>query len=119
MIEPWTKVVFKNWPEVDKVTRPMLESCYRQGRLLRGCVRMMTGRMSTTDELEERRREAMKPLLYYWREPAIPTIPQKAKRRISWSHNTTEAIIVILALIVLIIFSAFMIAFIKLPLLKG
>jgi len=60
--ETWTDVVDTHFPRVDSVTRKMVEAATRQSHLMRGSVRLMTGRLSTSAELEERRREALKPL---------------------------------------------------------
>jgi hypothetical protein len=56
-------VMERDFPEVKEVTLEMQEALFRQGRLVRGSVRLMLGRLSTTEELEERRRVARnKPL---------------------------------------------------------
>ncbi len=58
----WTEVVELDFPRVDRVTRRMVEAATRQSLLMRGSVRLMTGRLSTSEELEERRYQARKPL---------------------------------------------------------
>ncbi len=62
MTDQWTDVVELDFPRVDRVTRRMVEAATRQSMLLHGCVRLMTGRLSTSAELEERRYQARKPL---------------------------------------------------------
>lgn len=61
-VESWAAVVGKAFPKVSSVTKLMVEAAARQSLLMRGSVRLMTGRLSTTEDLEERRRQAEKPL---------------------------------------------------------
>mgnify|MGYP000979125541 CR=1 FL=1 len=61
--EGWVRVIDKDLRRVDKVTRTMVEAAGRQRHSMRGSVRLMTGRLSTSEELEERRRQARKPLI--------------------------------------------------------
>ncbi|MBN1343290.1 MAG: hypothetical protein JXQ73_11455 [Phycisphaerae bacterium] len=62
-VKNWVEVVEEKFPKVEKVSRQMVEAAARQSRLMRGSVRLMTGRLSTSEELEERRCQASKPLL--------------------------------------------------------
>lgn len=59
----WTDAVKKKFPCPEKIDRDMVEVAGGQVLQMRGSVRMMTGRISTTDEIEYRREEAKKPLL--------------------------------------------------------
>lgn len=56
-IKDWKEVIHEDFPHPE-VTRHMLESAQRQGILYGGCVRFATGRISTSREIEERRKEA-------------------------------------------------------------
>jgi hypothetical protein len=62
-VEDWVKVVGVPFPKVERVTRQMVEAVAGQSLLTRGSVRLMTGRISTTDEIEQRREEGKKPLI--------------------------------------------------------
>ena len=62
MVKTWEQVVELDFPEVTAVTRKMVEAASRQTHILRGSVRLMTGRFSTSEELEERRQRALRPL---------------------------------------------------------
>ena len=62
MMQEWTSVVEKPFPTAKKVTQRMIDAATAQGRKMRGSVRLMSGRLSTTDQLEERRRQARRPL---------------------------------------------------------
>ncbi len=61
-VKDWVEVVDVDFPVVEQVTRHMVEAAAGQSLLMRGSVRLMTGRLSTSEELEERRRQARKPL---------------------------------------------------------
>lgn len=59
----WIDVVDESFPKVDKVTVRMRNAALRQRRLLRGSVRLSLGRLSTSEEIEARRHQALsKPL---------------------------------------------------------
>jgi len=62
-VQKWDEVIEKKFPQVEQVDRKMLQAAARQSFLMRGSVRLMTGRLSTTEELDERRRQARRPLL--------------------------------------------------------
>lgn len=63
VVAKWYDAVLMKFPRVDEVTREMVEAATRQTELMAYCgVRLATGRLSTTEALENRRREAMKPL---------------------------------------------------------
>jgi len=59
----WVYAVDRDFPEAKKVTQGMVEAASRQKHKMRGSVRLMTGRISTSDELAERRRQAKQPLV--------------------------------------------------------
>jgi len=54
-IKDWTEVIHEDFPHPEKITRTMIEAAVLQGKGYSGCVRFATGRISTTEELEERR----------------------------------------------------------------
>ena len=56
----WKEVINKDFPIIDKVTLKMQENAFRQVRLMRGAIRLKLGRISTSDEIERRRREALR-----------------------------------------------------------
>ena len=58
----WDEVVDTDFSHVEQVTRHMVQAATRQYLVMRGSVRLMTGRLSSSAELEERRRQAMQPL---------------------------------------------------------
>jgi len=58
----WTTVVETDFPKVDQVTKKMQVGLSRQSLKMRGSVRLMAGKLSTTEALEERRQRALKPL---------------------------------------------------------
>ena len=55
-VKKWEDVVGKPFTAVERVTREMVEAATQQTLVIRGSVRLMTGRLSTTDDLEARRR---------------------------------------------------------------
>jgi len=59
----WVQAVSKKFPAPTQVDRQMLEAAAGQSLLIRGSVRLMTGRLSTTEEIEHRREEGRKPLV--------------------------------------------------------
>lgn len=59
----WVKYVSLGFPSPTRVDREMVEAAGGQSLLMRGSVRLMTGRISTTDEIEHRREEGKKPLV--------------------------------------------------------
>ncbi len=56
----WEDVVDKDFPPVDAVTEAMQKAAFKQVRLMRGAIRLQLGRISTSQELFDRRRRAMK-----------------------------------------------------------
>ena len=58
----WVKSVKEDFPVPDRVDREMVDAVGGQSLLMRGSVRLMTGRISTADEIERRREEGTKPL---------------------------------------------------------
>lgn len=56
----WTEVIDKEFSPVDKVTVDMQAAAFKQVRLMRGSVRLMLGRLLTSEELEERRVRAQR-----------------------------------------------------------
>ncbi|MEK6952869.1 MAG: hypothetical protein AABX29_07690 [Nanoarchaeota archaeon] len=62
----WIDFVFEDFPCVGEVSRKMVEAATRQAPVYaQGGVRYCSGRISTSIELEERRRYAMRSLLDY------------------------------------------------------
>lgn len=61
-LQKWDEVVNTDFSHVEQVTRSMVQAAAGQYLVMRGSVRLMTGRLSTSAELEERRRQAMLPL---------------------------------------------------------
>ncbi len=57
----WTKVVDVDFPRID-ITKKMKARLLYQSLNLRGSVRLMVGKLSTTEEIEERRHRALEPL---------------------------------------------------------
>jgi hypothetical protein len=49
----------RDFPPVEKVTATMQRAAFRQARYMRGCVRLVLGRLPTTDDLEQRRQRAL------------------------------------------------------------
>ena len=58
-VKEWRDVVDKKFPRIEEVTLEMQEAAFRQVRLMRGSARLMLGRVSTTEEIEERRAQAL------------------------------------------------------------
>jgi len=61
-VKNWAEVAKTDFPRVEEVTRTMVDRAKTQSPVIRGSVRLMTGRISTTAELEDRRKEARKSL---------------------------------------------------------
>lgn len=63
MIEKdWTKLVETDFPKVEQVTKNMVYGSRNQSLQMRGSVRLMTGKLSTSEAIEQRRQRALKPL---------------------------------------------------------
>lgn len=58
----WQDYVNLDFPQSPVITREMVEAKSRHPRILRGKCRLQTKRLPTTLEIEERRRNAMRPL---------------------------------------------------------
>lgn len=64
MIEKdWTTVVETDFPKVEQVTKSMVFGARNQNLQMRGSVRLMTGKLVTSEALEQRRQRALKSLL--------------------------------------------------------
>ena len=55
------KVLTTDYPRVEEVTERMVCATKDQSLSMRGSVRLMTSRLSTSKENEERRRQALRP----------------------------------------------------------
>ena len=53
----WIQEISRHSPRPDKVTREMVQATKNQRLLIRGSVRLMTGSVLTSDEIEARREE--------------------------------------------------------------
>jgi len=63
MIEKdWTTVVETDFPKVEQVTKAMVFGARNQSLQMRGSVRLMTGKLTTSEALEQRRQRALKTL---------------------------------------------------------
>ena len=58
-VRNWVEVVDEPFPRVDRVTVQMQEAVFKQARVLRGSVRLMLGRLPTSEEIEDRRLQAL------------------------------------------------------------
>jgi hypothetical protein len=56
----WMNVVDKDFPKIKEVTKTMVLFASNQSLQIRGCVRLATGRISTTKNLEDRRNQLIK-----------------------------------------------------------
>ena len=61
-IKKWREVIDLDFPKVDKVTPRMIEAARRNCNMLGGNVRLATGRISTSKDLDERWKRACRPL---------------------------------------------------------
>ena len=55
----WIDVIDEPFPPITVVTEAMQMAAFKQVRLMRGSIRLKLGRLSTSQELADRRRRAM------------------------------------------------------------
>lgn len=60
MTRNWEDIVDKDFPRIDIVTEKMQRAAFKQVRLMRGAIRLQMGRIPTTQEIEDRKRRAMR-----------------------------------------------------------
>lgn len=63
-IQDWVDAVNMHLPQVKEVTRGMVEAAVRQAQRYPCDVRLAMGKISTTEQLEERRRAAQQPFKF-------------------------------------------------------